>query len=82
MIKTSLLPFAGVVSVGVLEAESRWQLGEKCMGGEEGKEEQEDVSFTAFKQSLAEKRKKAQRVGARKQDRVGEISVYLFQFGK
>lgn len=50
MIKTSLLPFAGVISVGVLEAESRWQSEEKCMGGEEGKEEREDVSFIAFKQ--------------------------------
>ena len=50
MIKTSLLPFAGVISVGVLEAESRWQSEEKCMGGEERKEEREDVSFIAFKQ--------------------------------
>ena len=50
MIKTSLLPFARVISVGVQEAESRWQSGEKCMGGEEGKEEREDVSFIAFKQ--------------------------------
>ena len=40
------------------------------------------MSVSSRSSSLAEKRKKAQRVGARKQYRVGEISVYLFQFGK
>ena len=40
------------------------------------------MSVSLRSSSLAEKRKKAQRVGARKQHRAGEISVCLFQFGK
>lgn len=44
-IKTSLPPFAGV-----LEAESRWHLEEKRMGGEDGKEGNEYVTFITFKQ--------------------------------